>query len=96
MAKRKITVTVDEDLVELARRLGVETLSGVVNEALAAHLERLARRAALRQLLEDIVDAHVVAVCAFHGGGIVVTADSDDVERLAQAVPSARIVTRSV
>jgi post-segregation antitoxin (ccd killing protein) len=52
MAKRKITVTVDEDLVELARRLGSETLSGIINEALAAHLERLARRAALRRLLD--------------------------------------------
>jgi post-segregation antitoxin (ccd killing protein) len=52
MAKRKITVTVDEELVELAHRLGTETLSGVVNEALAAHVERLGRRAALRELLE--------------------------------------------
>ena len=52
MAKRKITVTVDEELVELAHRLGTETLSGVVNEALAAHVERLGRRAALRERLE--------------------------------------------
>ncbi|MGH8897469.1 MAG: PIN domain-containing protein [Egibacteraceae bacterium] len=43
----------------------------------------------------DIVDAHVVAVCALHGGGLVVTADSEDIERLAQAVPSARVLTRS-
>ncbi len=53
MAKRKITVTVDEGLVEQAQRLGVESLSAVVNEALAAHVERLARRAALRRLLDD-------------------------------------------
>ncbi|MGH8886355.1 MAG: type II toxin-antitoxin system CcdA family antitoxin [Egibacteraceae bacterium] len=53
MAKRKITVTVDEGLVEEAHLLGVESLSAVVNEALAAHVERLARRAALRQLLDD-------------------------------------------
>lgn len=53
MAKRKITVTVDEGLVEQAHLLGVASLSAVVNEALAAHVERLARRAALRQLLDN-------------------------------------------
>lgn len=53
MAKRKITVTVDEELVALAQRLGAPTLSGVVNEALAAHVERLGRRAALRHLLDS-------------------------------------------
>ncbi len=42
----------------------------------------------------DMVDAHVVAVCALHGGGLVVTSDGPDIERLAQAVPSARILTR--
>lgn len=40
-----------------------------------------------------LVDAHVVAVCARRGGGIVVTSDPDDIARLADAVPSARIVT---
>ncbi|MGH8933787.1 MAG: PIN domain-containing protein [Egibacteraceae bacterium] len=43
----------------------------------------------------DMVDAHVVAVCAVHGGGMVITADSKDIRRLAQAVPSVRILTRS-
>lgn len=42
----------------------------------------------------DMVDAHVVAVCAQHGGGLVVTADAADIERLAQSVPSARVMTR--
>jgi predicted nucleic acid-binding protein len=42
----------------------------------------------------DMVDAHVLAVCARHGGGLVVTADAGDIERLAQAVPSARVVAR--
>ncbi|HEX7277065.1 MAG TPA: type II toxin-antitoxin system VapC family toxin [Acidimicrobiales bacterium] len=42
----------------------------------------------------DMVDAHVVAVCALHGGGLVVTSDADDINRLAQAVPAVRIVTR--
>ena len=42
----------------------------------------------------DMGDAHVVAVCALHGGGLVVTTDRDDIERLAQAVPSVRVLTR--
>jgi hypothetical protein len=41
-----------------------------------------------------MVDAHVVAVCALHGGGVVVTVDDKDIQLLAQAVPSARITTR--
>ena len=53
MAKRRITVTVDEGLVEAAQRLGLESLSAVVNDALAAHVEQLERRAALRRLLDD-------------------------------------------
>ena len=53
MAKRKVTVTVDEEIVEQARALGVgPSLSAVVNDALAAHIERLARRAALGELLD--------------------------------------------
>lgn len=43
---------------------------------------------------EDMVDAHVVATCVGYGGAMVVTADPDDIERLAEAVPSVRIVTR--
>lgn len=52
MAKRKITVTVDEEVVEQARLLGESHLSAIVNEALALHVEQLARRAALRKLLD--------------------------------------------
>jgi hypothetical protein len=42
----------------------------------------------------DLVDAHVVAVAAAHGGALVVTADVGDMVRLAQAVPAARLVLR--
>ena len=52
MAKRKITVTVDEELVDLARQFGEEKLSAVVNTALADHVERLGRLASLRELLD--------------------------------------------
>ena len=42
----------------------------------------------------DIVDAHSVAVASMLGRAVVVTADPDDILRLASAVPTARIVTR--
>jgi post-segregation antitoxin (ccd killing protein) len=187
MAKRKITVTVDAATVERAQALGVQNLSAVVDAALEIHVERLARQAALRDLLEswdraagpvpeaeqaaaraafdeldgigspstpdapgpagalrrdrgqhpavtvvdtdfalarqvgavlhggwraggargaggvgehgaeaasaDFADAHVVAVCARRGGGLVITSDAGDIARLAAAVPSARILT---
>lgn len=52
MAKRKITVTVDADLVE-ELRAGEEAMSAVVNQALATHFERRARQAALGDLLAE-------------------------------------------
>ncbi|RZS45129.1 post-segregation antitoxin CcdA [Herbihabitans rhizosphaerae] len=53
MAKRKITVTVDEELVDQARELGETHLSAVVNKALADHLDHLARLDAMRQMLDE-------------------------------------------
>lgn len=50
MAKRKITVTVDADLVD-ELRAGEEAMSAVVNQALAPHSERRARQVALGDLL---------------------------------------------
>lgn len=52
MAKRKITVTVDASILEQAQALGVQNLSAVVDEALEIHIQRLARQAALRDLLD--------------------------------------------
>jgi predicted nucleic acid-binding protein len=43
----------------------------------------------------DIVDAHVVAVAARYGGGLIITSDPGDISRLADAVPAARIISRS-
>lgn len=40
-----------------------------------------------------VVDAHVVAVCVPTGGGLVVTADPDDIDELAATVPAARVRT---
>lgn len=53
MAKRKITVTVDEELVEALKQLGGESVSAVVNRALSEHIERLERREALGRMLDD-------------------------------------------
>jgi post-segregation antitoxin (ccd killing protein) len=52
MAKSKITVTVDQDLVDAAKSLGTN-LSLVVNDALAGHIEREARLQALREMLDQ-------------------------------------------
>lgn len=53
MAKRKITVTVDEELIDAVQLLGSESVSGVVNAALAAEVDRRARAAALSRMLDD-------------------------------------------
>lgn len=42
----------------------------------------------------DLVDAHVMAVCARRGGALVITSDPADIMRLAAAVPAARVITR--
>jgi predicted nucleic acid-binding protein len=41
-----------------------------------------------------LVDAHVVAACIPHGGGIVITSGPDDILRLAAAAPGLRVLTR--
>lgn len=53
MAKRKITVTVDEALVASVHLLGAESLSSVVNAALAVEVDRRARAAALARTLSE-------------------------------------------
>lgn len=58
MAKRKITVTVDEELVETAHALGADSLSSVVNSALEREVDRRARHAALGRLLAEWDEAH--------------------------------------
>jgi Arc/MetJ family transcription regulator len=52
MAKRKITVTVDEAILAAIETLGVENLSSTVNAALAAEVETLGHRTALGVLLD--------------------------------------------
>lgn len=45
-------MTVDAATLEQAQALGVQNLSAVVDAALEIHIERLARQAALRDLLD--------------------------------------------
>jgi Arc/MetJ family transcription regulator len=51
MAKRKITVTVDEAVLEAIERLGIQNLSATVNTALLAEVEAVGHRQALGDLL---------------------------------------------
>jgi hypothetical protein len=51
MAKRKITVTVDESVLEAIERLGIENLSSTVNNALLAEVDTVGHRQALGELL---------------------------------------------
>ena len=90
MAKRKITVTVDEDLVESVHALGAESLSAVVNEALAAEVERRARAAALGRLLSDW-DTSFGPVS--EGAAAAAAGAFDDADAVA-AAPAARPVRR--
>jgi predicted transcriptional regulator len=90
MAKRKITVTVDEDLVESIQALGSASLSAVVNEALATEVERRARAAALGRMLADWDGAFGPV----SGEAATAAADAfDDVDAVA-AAPEPRPVRR--
>jgi Post-segregation antitoxin CcdA len=51
MAKRKITVTVDESVLEAIERLGIQNLSATVNAALLAEVDAVGHRRALGELL---------------------------------------------
>ncbi len=58
MAKKKITVTVDEELLDRLRAAGIDNLSAVVNSALTEYERRLARHEALGSLLDELLAAH--------------------------------------
>lgn len=53
MAKRKITVTVDEQLVAAVQALGADSVSAVVNSALAHEVDRRSRAATLGRVLAE-------------------------------------------
>lgn len=89
MAKRKITVTVDEGLVEAVQALGAESLSVVVNTALAAEVDRRARAAALGRLLAEW-DAAYGPVSAKEAAAAKAAFDDVDAAASAGAQPPRR------
>jgi predicted nucleic acid-binding protein len=44
---------------------------------------------------EEIVDAHLVATCVQRGGGLIITSNPDDMDRLKQPFLGVRIVVRT-
>lgn len=78
--KRKVSVSLDEDLVS-ELEAGGQALSSQVNEGVLT---------AARAGSADMVDAHVVAAAVEAGGGVIVT-DSTDIERLAASYPNVHI-----
>jgi predicted nucleic acid-binding protein len=44
----------------------------------------------------DLVDGHVIATCVTYGGGLVVTSDPDDMNRLAAPFIGTRITVRTL
>jgi Post-segregation antitoxin CcdA len=58
MAKRKITVTIDEDLLDSIPELGTENVSSLLNKALRTELEARYRHKALGGLLDELRSAY--------------------------------------
>jgi predicted nucleic acid-binding protein len=79
--------------VSLRRDRGGERIRVVAtDERLAKTVGRLLGDAGLDSC--HLADAHVVALCRDVDRAVVVTADPDDVARLAACLPGVRIVTR--
>lgn len=93
MAKRKITVTVDEDLVTAAQSLGDASLSSIVNAALAEEVDRRARAAALSRMLAEW-DAEFGPVDEAHRAAAA--AAFDDLDATAGPPPESRDLRRGV
>ena len=53
MAKRKVTVTIDEDILDSLAVLGAENVSSLMNEALRSRLDAMVRNQALGELLDS-------------------------------------------
>ena len=56
VAKRKVSITLDADLVEALESQGSESLSAEINSALRAELARRRRQQALAQLLDHLAE----------------------------------------
>lgn len=58
MKKRRVTLNLDEDVVEALEAIGGRSMSSVANEALREALELAAHRVALREWLDELDDKH--------------------------------------
>ncbi|HEY3894035.1 MAG TPA: hypothetical protein VGL88_01570 [Pseudonocardiaceae bacterium] len=58
MKKRRVTLNLDEDLVEALEAIGGRSMSSVANDALREALELAAHRIALREWLDELDDKH--------------------------------------
>ncbi|MFN2497199.1 MAG: hypothetical protein ABR608_15065 [Pseudonocardiaceae bacterium] len=56
MKKRRVTLNLDEDVVEALEAVGGRSMSSVANDALREALEVAAHRAALRAWLDELDD----------------------------------------
>lgn len=87
------TRAVESTLARHPRRRGERPVEVVPTDfALARRVGAILHKAGAGS--SDVVDAHVVAICVGHGGGMVISSDSSDIVRLAQAAPSVRMVVR--
>ena len=53
MAKRKVTVMIDEDILDSLSDLGADNVSSIMNDALRSWLDALVRNQALGELLDS-------------------------------------------
>jgi hypothetical protein len=58
MKKRRVTLNLDEDVVEALEAVGGRSMSSVANDALREALELAAHRVALRAWLDDLDNQH--------------------------------------
>ncbi|MGH3908758.1 MAG: BrnA antitoxin family protein [Pseudonocardiaceae bacterium] len=58
MKKRRVTLNLDEDVVEALEAVGGRSMSSVANDALREALEVAAHRAALREWLDELDEKH--------------------------------------
>jgi hypothetical protein len=56
--KRRVTLNLDEDVVEALEAVGGRSMSSVANDALREALELAAHRLALREWLDELDDKH--------------------------------------
>ncbi|MGQ0778847.1 MAG: hypothetical protein ACT4NY_31300 [Pseudonocardiales bacterium] len=58
MKKRRVTLNLDEDVVEALEAVGGRSMSSVANDTLREALEVAAHRAALREWLDELDEKH--------------------------------------